>query len=188
MKPGAVRTRDEVDDAIQNLSDAGWSRLRKVAAAYARGRPIEAEDLLHEAFRRAIDGGRHCPTHVDVVKFLAEAMRSIAHGEAEKLKSRPRLVPIANHGGAEDAPDPPDPAMDPEQSLASTQDAGNIKSALLALFDDDETAQIILEGTMERMPREELRELTELDKTAYESKRRLIRRRIDKRFPKGWTS
>jgi len=187
MKPGAVRTRDEVADAIQNLSDAGWSRLRKVATYYAFGRAIEEEDLLQEALRRALDGGRNCPAHVDVVRFLAEAVRSIAHGEGEKAKLRPRLTPIANHGGGEDAPDPPDPAMDPEQSLASTQDAGNIKSAVLALFDDDEIASIIVEGIMEGMQGEEFRELTDLDKTAYESKRRLIRRRIDKHFHEGWT-
>jgi RNA polymerase sigma-70 factor (ECF subfamily) len=33
---------------------------------------------------------------------------------------------------------------------------------------------------------EELRELTELDMTGYATKRRLIRRRIDKAFPQGW--
>ena len=38
---------------------------------------------------------------------------------------------------------------------------------------------------MEGIEGEELRELTDLDKTAYQSKRRLIRRRIDKKFPKG---
>jgi hypothetical protein len=38
---------------------------------------------------------------------------------------------------------------------------------------------------MEEMEGEELQELTELDATAYQSKRRLIRRRIDKTFPEG---
>jgi hypothetical protein len=35
---------------------------------------------------------------------------------------------------------------------------------------------------MEGMRGEDLRALTDLDPTAYESKRRLIRRRIEKRF------
>ena len=61
-------------------------------------------------------------------------------------------------------------------------------ACLVSLFEDDEIAQVILEGMMEGIEGEELRKLTELDKTAYQSKRRLIRRRIEKRFPKGWMS
>jgi hypothetical protein len=59
---------------------------------------------------------------------------------------------------------------------------------ILNVFADDPTAQIIVEGIMEGMDGEELRALTELDDTAFGSKRRLIRRRIDKAFPKGWKS
>ena len=33
---------------------------------------------------------------------------------------------------------------------------------------------------------DEVRELTGLDKTAYDSKRKLIRRRIDKKYPEGF--
>ena len=39
---------------------------------------------------------------------------------------------------------------------------------------------------MEEMTAEEMRELTGLDKTGYDSKRKLIRRRIDKQYPEGW--
>ncbi len=59
-----------------------------------------------------------------------------------------------------------------------------MKAALLDLFEDDPTVQIILEGIMEGMEGEELRELTELDVTAYQSKCKLIRRRIDRKFPR----
>lgn len=188
VKPAALRTPDELADAIQGLSDAEWNRLRKVAVAYARGRTMEPQDLLQESFRRALDGRRNCPTGVDAVKFLAEAMRSIADSEHKKGKDQPPLVPIANHGAAESVADPPDPGPDPEQNAGSAEEAAAMKASLLTLFEDDETAQIILEGMMEGMQGEELRDLTELDKTAYESKRRLIRRRIDMKFPQGLTS
>ena len=183
----AVRTRDELADAIRGLSDAEWGRLRKVAAAYARGRPIEADDLLQEAFRRALDGNRTCPAHVTVVKFLAEAMRSIAHGEKEKGDKQPFLVPLANHSNSEPVADPPDARPDPEQLVMSNEAIAAMTETMLTLFEDDPTAQIILEGIMEGMEGEALRELTELDATAYQSKRRLIRRRIDKALPEGWT-
>jgi RNA polymerase sigma-70 factor (ECF subfamily) len=178
---------DELEDAIRCLSAADWGRLRKAAAYFARGRPIEDQDLLQEAFRRALeDDGRKWPSGVDVVRFLAGAMRSIAHGELERAARRPTLVAIANQGDDEGGIDPPHPAPSAEQCLAARDDSAAIKAALLALFDNDPTAQVIIEGIMEGMEGEELRELTELDVTAYQSKRRFIRRHIDKKFPKGW--
>lgn len=184
LKSTAPRPPAEIADAIQALSDADWIRLRKVANAYSRGRSIEAEDLLQEAMRRALDGGRNCPAHVGVVKFLAEVMRSIAHAAKETAAHQPQLVPVANHSTAETAVDPPDPAPGAEENLQGNQEI----VAILALFDDDETAQIILEGMMEGMRGEELKELTDLDETAYQSKRRLIRRRITKGLTEGRTS
>ena len=188
MNPASLRTPDETGRSIQDLSAADRVRLRKVAAVFARNGLIEAEDLLQEAFCRALDGRRNCPVHVDPVRFLAEAMRSIANGELQKSETRPLLVPIAKHGGDEMAVDPPYSTLDPGQRAGSVEEVAGMKACLLSLFEDDEIAQVILEGMMEGMGGEELRELTDLDNTAYQSKRRLIRRRIDKRFPKGWTS
>lgn len=187
-KSKAHRSRDELADAIRGLSDADWNRLRKVAESYARNRPVEPKDLLQESVRRALEGTRICPVHIDVVKFLAESMRSIAHGEKVKGDNQPVLVTIAKHGADEFTVDPPDPRLDPEQLLTSHQETTAFKASLLATFEDDSTAQIIVEGIMEGMEGAELQDLTELDKTAYETKRRLIRRRIDKKFPEGWTS
>ena len=202
MSSAAFLTPDEFACGIRDLSDADWVRLRKVAVICARNPGIEADDLLQEAFHRALNGRRNCPVHVDLVRFLAEAMRSIADGELEKSGVRrrrnddetrkreapPRLVPIANHGGDETAVDPPDPGLDPEQRAGSGEEAAAMRACLVSLFEDDEIAQVILEGMMEGIDGEELRQLTELDNTAYQSKRRLIRRRIEKRFPKGWMS
>jgi hypothetical protein len=61
-----------------------------------------------------------------------------------------------------------------------------IHSAILSLFADDEIARLIVEGDMDDMEACEIRDLTGLDEKAYASKRRLIRRRIDKAYPKGW--
>jgi len=135
---------------------------------------------------RALDS-RKCPKHVDVVKFLAEAMRSIAHGEAEKAEYRLTLVSIDKTGDEQNqALDHKDPDPNSEETMVSEQDAALIRTALLALFDDDAIARDIVEGTMEDLSAEELRELTGLDKTAYDSKRRFIRRTIDKAYPEGW--
>jgi RNA polymerase sigma-70 factor (ECF subfamily) len=186
-RAAATRSRDEIASAVRTLTAADWARLKLVARKYAAGRPIEPDDLLQEAMARAIDS-RACPVHVDVVKFLAEAMRSIAHGEGEKAEHKLVLVPVPKTGGdyPPEALGAPDPAPSAEANLISEENAAGIRKALLALFDDDPQARDIVEGTMEDMTAEELRELTDLSQTAYDSKRRLIRRRIDKAYPQGW--
>ena len=73
------------------------------------------------------------------------------------------------------------PAAD--EWLASTQEAICLRQTILELFADDGVAQRMLEGIMDGIAGEELRSLTQLSQTQFESKRRLIRRRIDKAFP-----
>lgn len=180
------RSRDEIADAIRNLVPANWGRLKKVARHYARTE-IGASDLLQEAFARALDG-RTCPVHVDVVKFLAEAMRSIANGEGEKIEHRLPVVSIVAKTGdlLPSALKYSDPTPNAEERLAAEEIAALRRRDILAIFDDDPVAQLIVEGIMEGMSSEELRELSEIDVTAYDSKRKLIRRRIDKKYPEGW--
>ncbi len=182
----AIRSRDEVVSAIRTLTPMEWARLRLVARRYAATRPIESDDLLQEAMLRAVDS-RVCPAHVDVVRFLAEAMRSIAHGESEKSEHKLKLVPVAKTGepGAETL-GVRDPVPNAEARMISEEGAAGICGAILALFEDDEEAQYIVEGIMEEMTADELRELTGLSQTAYNSKRKLIRRRINNAFPEGW--
>lgn len=182
----AARSREEVATAICALLPADWVRLRKTAQRYAAIRSMEPEDLLQEALVRAVDT-RVCPAHVDVVRFLAEAIRSIAHGEGEKIENKVPLIPISKTGDMPDeAVEVPDPAQSAESKMISEEDAARIRSTVLSLFDDNPVARDVLEGTMENMTPEEICELTSISKTEYNSKRRLIRRRIDDAFPEGW--
>jgi RNA polymerase sigma-70 factor (ECF subfamily) len=179
---------DEARAAIEALSEADLVRLTKVAKAYARNRRLDPDDLLQEAFTRALEGSRCCPRGVGIVRFLAEAMRSIASDELKARARKPELhlVPKTGGGGAMEfdiAAEEPTA----EDNMIASREADRIMACVLALFDDDLIAKTIVEGDMEGMDAEELRVLTGLDKTAYASKRRLIRRRIDKAFPKGWT-
>ena len=130
---------------------------------------------------------RTCPSHIDVVRFLAGTMRSIAHDESEKCAHRLVLVPFDTTSELPaEALATPDPVPVAETSMIAEEDAARVRRAVLALFDDDFQAQQIAKGIMEEITAEELRELTGLSSTAYNSKRRLIRRRIDKAFPRGW--
>lgn len=185
QEAATARSRAEIVEAMRRLSAADWVRLKKVAAYYARP-AIPPLDLLQEAFVRALDGSRVCPAHVDAVRFLAEAMRSIADGEQEMADRRPALVFFEGGSGAAEAMDFPDPAPGVEYRIVQAEQDARMRADLLTLFDDDPAAKDILEGTMEGMTAADLRELTGLDRTAYDSKRKLIRRRIDKRYPEGW--
>ena len=178
-----MRTRAEIADAIRALTPSQWVRLRKVADHYSYlGCPLDAEDLLQEAFRRALDGERKCPVDVDVVRFVAEAVRSIAHSEYKGAKRRPRTVSLLPPDDPDAEPQgPEDPNPNVEERLAADEDfLVERRQKIIALFGEDTVAQVIVEGMLEGTRGEDLRALTDLDPIAYESKRRLIRRRIAK--------
>jgi DNA-directed RNA polymerase specialized sigma24 family protein len=180
------RSREEIEKAIGSLSPADSVRLRKVARACSRGGALDLEDLLQEAFTRAIDGSRNCPRNVDVVRFLAEVIRSIASDTFKVMRRQPdfHAVPIINDDGS--PIDVPDRALGPEDRLAGLAEAKRISTAILDLFTGDPVAEIMVIGIIDGMEGEELREITELDATAFASKRRYIRRRITDAFPHGW--
>jgi DNA-directed RNA polymerase specialized sigma24 family protein len=177
-----------LEQAIRTLSPAGWVRLRRAAAACYPGRPQDAKDLLQEAFARTLDGSRKCPRHVDIVRFLAGAMHSISSDAAKERQRHPELQVVSLFGNEGLTFDPPDSAPDPEQQSASNEEVTQMTQHIVPLFDDDLVAQVMVEGIMEGMEGEELRELTGLSKVGFASKRRLVRRRIEQGFPDGWKS
>jgi DNA-directed RNA polymerase specialized sigma24 family protein len=181
-------SREEIEKAIRALPPAGWVRLRKIARVYCRNSALDDEDLLQEAFARALDGSRKCPVHVGVVKFLTEVMRSLASDSAKTHSRHPQLraLPLSDETGL--VFDPPDRQLNAEQEHEAVQEIDRIKAAVLKLFDDDLVAQTLAEGMMEGMEGEELRATTDLSRIGFASKRRLIRRRIDTAYPDEWPS
>lgn len=182
----SYRSVADINAALQALTDVGRIRLHKIAGTLARTYPVEVEDLLHEAFCRALDGRRRCPSNVDLFKFFAETMRSISSDTLKAEKRHPTLYLVSNTDGEENAYDPPDEYPNAEETLVREQEASRIKQEIIMLFEDDPVAQVMVEGKMEDMDGEELRALTDLNMTAFASKQKLIRRRIKKAFPEGW--
>ena len=180
-KAAAIRAPEEVAHEIKDLSNADMGRLHRIAVHLAKSRTIEADDLLQEAYCRALEGRRNCPSGVDVVKFLADAMSSIADGEVKKAIVRPSFVPVG-------LSDPPPGEVDPADRRAGADEllvVAELQSQILRLFEDNATAHIMVDGILSGMEREELQELTELDDVAYDSMRRLVRRRIDREIQRG---
>jgi RNA polymerase sigma-70 factor (ECF subfamily) len=178
------RTPEDLRAAIESFSALDWHRLRCAGAYWARHHGLEADDLLQECLERVLDGSRNCPAHLPILTSLAGVLRSIG-SDWRKARTRRREVHlVANDGQL--VVDPPDDRLNAEEEAGTLQEEQLIKQAILALFEDDLDAQLIVEGDMDGIEGEELRDLTGMDHKAFASKRRLIRRRIDKKFPQGW--
>jgi DNA-directed RNA polymerase specialized sigma24 family protein len=180
-----MRSPEEIRAAIDAFTDVEWVRVRKAAEYWARAHGVDADDVMQDALERAIDGRRQCPQHLSVLAFLSGAMRSISSGERKAQAERGEVHLVAEDGRL--IVDPAHDRQTPAEAAESTQEVARIKQTFLDLFEDDLAAQTILEGTMDGMEGEELRVLTDLDIKGFATKRRLIRRRIDK-APKGWRS
>jgi hypothetical protein len=112
---------------------------------------------------RVLSGARAWPRHLAAVPFLWGVARSIA-SEWQKKRKPPNILV-----------DGADPAREERRAIA-----GLDVVKIIALFDDDPAAQIIVRGMMDGARGQELQDLSGLDKTDYESKRTKIRRRIEK--------
>lgn len=183
----AIRSPDEIAALIRALTDAQWVRLRKASGYFAWVYELDGNDLLQEAFCRALAGRRKCPRDVDFIKFLVDAMRSIANGEADKVENKIDVVPVTQPGAlVEGAVDVKDfQGESKEDAMIDAESDEAIRQALLGLFPTDGQARDLVDGILTGYEGEELRVLTDLDQKGYASKRRLIRRTIDKRYPKG---
>ena len=157
----AILSPAEAGAAIRSLADADKIALLKVARLYAKKTPYDHEDLLQEAICRVLSGKRAWPRDLAPLPFLWGVVRSIAWEWRKETPDAP--------------PDLGDPEGEERRAIASLDVA-----KIIALFDDDPAAQIIVRGMMEGARGQELQDLSGLDKTDYESKRTKIRRRVEK--------
>ena len=183
-----VLTAEEVAQAIGELTKAELNRLSRIAGHYAVGVGVEAQDVVNEAARRALDGTRACPRGVSLVTFLVNTMRSIAHAERIKLKEAPVNVSLSSPAEEDGAtPDAADGARGAEDLLVAKEDAAARLAALDGLFAGDDDAQLVVMGLLDDLTADEIRSLGEWDEQGYATVRRRMRRKIERRYPQGWT-
>ena len=159
--PAENYTAAEIKEVVKTLTAQHKTALVKLAKAYAMKTSFGYEDLLHEAYTRVLDGKRVWPRSIAVVPFLAGVMKSIAWDWQDERRDEGIEV---GDVGYED------------RTAAARIDLQKI----IALFDDDPIAQKMVIALLHGARGEELRELSGLNKTEYESKRAKIRRRIEK--------
>ena len=165
-------TDEEVRDLIGSLDAADMTRLVKIAAFRSFGARMESDDILQKALVSVLQGGRKMPRHIDIIKFLDGVIQSVASTERRSISRHPEndLDEGVDMGRGYTI------GQDPISWLLLNEQVANVKD----IFQDDSVAQILLEGMIEGLDGKELRQLTELDTTEFSTKRRLIRRRLEK--------
>jgi RNA polymerase sigma-70 factor (ECF subfamily) len=180
------RSIDEVTAAIKALSVADRVRVKRAAQYFCRHWTMSPDDLLQEAILRALEGGRKCPRNIEIVVFLIGIIRSLSSTEARAMKRKPVLHVVPMIGEGDESFDPPDGRPDPEAQLAEVEAAAATKKRILDVFSDDLIAQTVAEGIMDNMEGKELLDLCGLNEKGLATKRRLVKRRLEKEFPDGW--
>jgi DNA-directed RNA polymerase specialized sigma24 family protein len=160
----------EITDGIRNLSDAELYRFKRGSLYLSFGGARAAADLRHEAVRRAIDGTRKCPRVLPIVAFLFGVMRSIAHADRKAIRRVPNTAVLDDHPSSQTLLDGVDPRVSPEDELLRNEEVIEIKTQVLALFQDDAVAQMLVEGMFIEMEGKELQELVELDDVEFATK------------------
>jgi DNA-directed RNA polymerase specialized sigma24 family protein len=160
--PAETYTAAEIREAVKSLTTQHKTALVKLAKVYAMKTSFGHEDLLQEAFMRVLAGRRKWPKSVAVEPFLAGVMRSIAWDWQ-----------VERHEGVE-------VNETSYEDQTASEKIDTLKT--IALFNDDSIAQKIIIALLDGARGEELRKLSGLTKTEYESKRAKIRRRIEKKM------
>lgn len=186
---GAHRSSEEFKGALAALGQADLIRLRRAADQLVGDGVMGRDDLIQESHCRVLGGSRPWPSDVRLLPFLVNVMKSVVSNERRKRRRSEEdgsavRAPLSLHDAAGRlVVDAEDPEPNVEEVLLANARAAEFKREILDLFDDDPEAQILVEGIAEGMQGEELRQLTDLDQTSFNSKRRLIRRRIEKHLP-----
>jgi DNA-directed RNA polymerase specialized sigma24 family protein len=182
LKPfygGLVLLPAETALALKLVTETDLLRLKAIARLHARGLPADVswDDLLQEAFARVISGSRRKPQGVTMVVFLSGVMRSLRseHWRRAQLESRDSYaLRRLRDSEASQELEPADPTPDPERSMIAWQEMARINR----LFADDPVALQIVLGLAEGLSADEIRKMSGISKTDYDSARRRMRRAL----------
>ena len=174
-----VHTPDEFVASYTALSGAETSRLRRIVVSLGRRYGLDGEDLKQSAVEAVLDDRRPWPKDVALVAFLTGVMRSFATAEIQRRARSPVLHPVSLSDPDAGVAEPEHGGPTVEQAMIMSEDLRRITAALFERCEKDEAASLILLGLMDGLEGKPLREATGLDVTAFNTKRRWVRRQID---------
>jgi DNA-directed RNA polymerase specialized sigma24 family protein len=171
----------EVNAAIQGLSDTDTLRLSEIARQCARRCSLEADELLNEAIVAALLGERKCPRNVLLIAFLAQTMRSITYNERRKARAECRAELMNDNPDNDPVLSLPDEGPSPADTAGAKREAEYI----FFLFEDDGDVMMLLMGLYDGYDPDEICEINGWDRTTYNTVRKRLRRGLNKHFPEG---
>ncbi len=159
----------EIHEALEALDDGDWEQLNQLARNRCRFRfPGREEEVLNEALMRIMSGKRKWPIGLNFAAFVSGVMRSIVSKWIEKAAEDP--------GERDD-----DPEIICERAGAHGElFEKEVKVHLMALFEKDDEATLIVEGWFEDMEKEDLLTLFDGNETKYNTVCRRISRKLAK--------
>jgi DNA-directed RNA polymerase specialized sigma24 family protein len=174
-----ILTPAQVALALNIISRMDFLRLKAIARLHARGLPpdISWDDLLQEAFTRAMVGSRRKPQGVAMVAFLAGIMRSLRAEHWRRARGAPgsnESLRIDHRRDLSRAAELRDPASDLEQALLAREQI----EAIERLFAGDSVALGIIAGLAEGHSAAQIRAALRISKTVYDSARKRMRRTL----------
>lgn len=192
-KYGAPATLEQIEQAVEGLSDVEWIRLRKMASGHLWGTRLGDPDaLINETIELLIVGKRTWNVGMAFVPWMGSAMRSVANN-LRTLKRQPEVALAADLVGGDD---PSEEAIDilgedgetPLDALL-TQEARVLAAKGLARieehFKDDQEVGWILMGLAEGMGASDIQAMGDMTQTQYETARKRLRRERERLFPGG---
>ena len=193
-------TAEEIAEAVESLTEAELGRIHRAAQYALFGteytNPLE---LLGEAVQRTLEGvgvkeGRHWPKDVHFVAYIIRTMQSIADGSSDSIiQSRTaHLETMAGRDGdAELAlaqegfsyPDVVEQALKVEETAERQARAAADAALIEAHFANDAEIQFLIMGDKDGMKPDEIRAVSGMDRTAYDTARRRFRRGLNTLMP-----
>ncbi len=174
-------TVEEIHIAIDGFTDVEFGRLKSAAELHSCICGVPADDLLQEAYTRALDGTRTCGRGTSIIAFICGVMKSLTSQDSEARKRGFRSVTVIKNG----EPCLPDVAADiisPEQSAISAIDDVQTLAKVDALVADDEQRQLLIEAIDDGMRGAQLREFMNTDEKGLAALRKKLIRRLQAGF------
>lgn len=177
---------------IENLPADERAKILGMERWFIGGTGRQYGELYCEVLFRVLTGKRKCPRNVSLVKFVVEAMRSIADHDRQ-ARSRvlaldeTYVVPTTDGMASEILPAVAD---DPEQALLTEveiDETGEVIDRIKAALADDEQCQLMLLGWSEELRGKDLRELVGADQSRIDYLGKKIRRVAAKLYPDRMT-
>ena len=162
--------------AIEELSDTDYVKLMLIARGFVRKRLrdnlLDANDLLHDAVLKTLEGQRRWNRQVTIVQHLDRVMESDSGHEAERRRAR------ASRPLPENAAEPAGREASPENRMLIRDE---LREAL-ADFAEDRMAMDLIQLKARGYSSSEIQRELGMDKRQYDTTSKRIRRRVARRL------